>query len=184
MRARPLKYIPLVLGLPASVIIGPHADAAELTIACPTIAETSETAGSRENSLLVAVEIPAELVGARIDRALIFVPLAENSSGHEQILRVSPSGKSWIASHSGVCYDGLEAIDSLSIVHFFNGVLGENSSLDVTDILSGWVNGTIENNGLIISGLRGLGKPMNLTRSLAELRTEPIMLTIWYTRRK
>ena len=128
-------------------------------------------------------ELVKQFIDALIDRAILYLPLAEDSAAREQIIRVSPAGKSWSSKQATLSQEDLAKVDTLSTTQFFAGSLGDHSELGITPIVSDWAAGLLPNNGLIVAGLEGMGKSVRLSRDLPGFRTVPLELRVWYTRR-
>lgn len=181
---RTSERLACILGciLLAPCLTAVDAHAAELTISCPTVAEMQGDLDTDENSILIVVELPDKLSGSRIDRAILYLPLADDTTAKEQIIRVTPAGRSWSTSQTRLGHEDLDGVDTLSITRF--GTTGaDDTELDITMIMSEWIAGTIENHGLIISGLQGTGSKVRLAGSVEEFRSTPIQIKVWFTRR-
>lgn len=169
-----------VLGLVAVV---PPVHSAELTVACVRACEMQADPEYAGNSILIEATLPATLAGARIDRALLLLPLAADSLGREQVITVSPSGKAWNSEAQLKAYEDLLSVDSLSVSQFVSGAIGDDVALDVTPIVSSWVAGEIPNLGFVVTGLKGLGYDIRLTRDVSQTETAPFELRILFTKR-
>jgi hypothetical protein len=154
--------------------------AGNLTLGATDFARVLGPGGALVTSILYKFDLPDTLAIARVDRALLRLPLIADTVVQEFALLALPAADNWAGGGATLSLPGLGVVDSVSGVYTSQLSPGETVEVDVTDLVKAWASGQIANKGLVIRSMTDEPEPMEIPGRLAFPAAGQVDLEVWF----
>jgi len=147
----------------------------------------SPSQGSDYGRLLFKFDLPEQLNGAVIDYAeLRFTATPDTAGGYICLMGAFPVTKSWDSANlswsSGWSNSGGDYADTIYSSCVIRTSTDRLTRADITDIVQMWVDGTLDNHGVILMPLEDSGRFMKLHTGVNLPPSVKAKVRIFYTR--
>ena len=154
--------------------------AGNLTLSATDFARVLDPGGTSISRILYRFELPDTLAIARVDRALLRLPVTTDTVIQEFALLALPVGDNWTGGGATLSFPDLEVVDSVSADYTGQLSPGQTVEVDITYLVKAWASGQIDNKGMVIQSMTDEPEPMEIPGRLVFPAAGQVNLEVWF----